>query len=226
MRFDLTKRQQEILRLVADRQPITSEEIAQQLGVARATIRPDLTLLTMAGLLDARPRVGYFTTGQGPEQVFSSLIRRRLVKEAMSRPVVIRETTSAYDAIATLFLEDAGTLFVVNEASLMTGVLSRKDLLKAAIGSGNLNEIPVHVLMTRMPHIVVCSPDEPAYDAAVRLMNTEVDALPVVEVADAHPQAGGSSPSPAYHPIGRFSKTNVVRLYTELGAVRQKGANL
>jgi DNA-binding FadR family transcriptional regulator len=38
--------------------------IAKKLNVRRATLRPDLTVLTMAGLLEARPRVGYFYTGK------------------------------------------------------------------------------------------------------------------------------------------------------------------
>lgn len=55
----LTPRQEEIVRLVKEGQPITSEALAGKLGVTRAALRPDLAILTMIGVLDARPKVGY-----------------------------------------------------------------------------------------------------------------------------------------------------------------------
>ena len=48
-----------------------------------------------------------------------------------------------------MFLEDVGTVFVLDEAGLLVGVVSRKDLLKAAINNGSdLREIPVVMVMT------------------------------------------------------------------------------
>ncbi|MDQ1145006.1 putative ArsR family transcriptional regulator [Bacillus sp. SORGH_AS 510] len=51
------------MQIVKESGPITGEQIADQLSLTRATLRPDLAILTMAGFLDARPRVGYFYTG-------------------------------------------------------------------------------------------------------------------------------------------------------------------
>ena len=51
----LTPRQEEIIKLVKEKQPITSEELASKVGVTRAALRPDLAILTMIGVLDARP---------------------------------------------------------------------------------------------------------------------------------------------------------------------------
>ena len=56
----LSKRQDEILRIVKESGPITGQQIAEKLSLTRAALRPDLAILTMAGNLDARPRVGYF----------------------------------------------------------------------------------------------------------------------------------------------------------------------
>ena len=56
-----------------------------------------------------------------------------------------------------MFLEDVGTLFVVDKNHYLQGVLSRKDLLRTSIGTQDLNKIPVHIIMTRMPNIVYCS---------------------------------------------------------------------
>ena len=66
--MELNKRQTEILEIVKGNGPITGEQIAERLNLARATIRPDLAILTMAGYLDARPRVGYFFSGKKPVQ--------------------------------------------------------------------------------------------------------------------------------------------------------------
>lgn len=59
--IELNKRQEEILEIVKENGPITGEQIAERLSLTRATLRPDLAILTMAGFFDARPRVGYFT---------------------------------------------------------------------------------------------------------------------------------------------------------------------
>ena len=51
----LTKRQENILEIVTNYGPITGERIAEMLSLTRATLRPDLAILTMSGLLEARP---------------------------------------------------------------------------------------------------------------------------------------------------------------------------
>lgn len=66
--IELNKRQDVILQIVKENGPITGEHIAERLGLTRATLRPDLAILTMAGFLDARPRVGYFYAGKKQRQ--------------------------------------------------------------------------------------------------------------------------------------------------------------
>jgi len=143
------------LQIVKDYGPITGESIAEKLNLTRATLRPDLAILTMAGYLEARPRVGYFYTGKTGTQLFADKIKKLKVEDYQSIPVVVNENVSVYDAIVTMFLEDVGTLFVVDEESLLAGVLSRKDLLRASIGKQELTAIPVNIIMTRMPNIAV-----------------------------------------------------------------------
>ena len=154
--MELNKRQTEILEIVKGNGPITGEQIAERLSLARATIRPDLAILTMAGYLDARPRVGYFYSGKKPVQSVADSMIGMKVGDFQSIPVVVAENVSVYDAICHMFLEDVGTLFVVDESSLLTGVLSRKDLLRTSLGNNELDKIPVHVIMTRMPNITYC----------------------------------------------------------------------
>ncbi|MGG5832489.1 HTH domain-containing protein, partial [Bacillus pumilus] len=151
--IELNKRQEQILQIVKENGPITGEHIADRLNLTRATLRPDLAILTMSGFLEARPRVGYFFTGKTGTQLLADKLKKLQVKDFQSIPVVIHENVSVYDAICTMFLEDVGTLFVVDDHSILTGVLSRKDLLRASIGKQELPSIPVHIIMTRMPNI-------------------------------------------------------------------------
>lgn len=56
----LSERQETILNIVKEQSPITGQHIAAQLHVTRAALRSDLAILTMLGLIDARPKLGYF----------------------------------------------------------------------------------------------------------------------------------------------------------------------
>lgn len=127
--IELNKRQEHILQIVKENGPITGEHIAEKLNLTRATLRPDLAILTMSGFLEARPRVGYFYTGKTGTQLLADKLKKLQVKDFQSIPVVIHENVSVYDAICTMFLEDVGTLFVVDRDAVLVGVLSRKDLL-------------------------------------------------------------------------------------------------
>ncbi|HIE12404.1 MAG TPA: transcriptional regulator [Desulfotomaculum sp.] len=207
--MELTRRQETILGIVKSEGPITSEQIADRLQLTRATLRPDLAILTMAGLLEARPRVGYYYTGKSPNEVVAARVRRYKVGELQSRPVVVNDQVSAHDAIVTMFLEDVGTLFVVREGGILEGIVSRKDLLKIALGGQEMRELPVSVIMTRLPKIVTTSPEEPVWEAAGKLVDHEVDTLPVVEAV-----AGGQKGDLLV--VGRFSKTTVTRLFVEI----------
>ena len=89
--------------IVKKHEPITSEQIADKLNLTRSALRPDLAVLTMIGILEARPRVGYFFTGKVPKNLISERISDIKVDKIKSVPSVIKEETSVYDAIVTLF---------------------------------------------------------------------------------------------------------------------------
>lgn len=203
--IELNKRQEEILEIVKGNGPITGEQIAERLSLTRATLRPDLAILTMAGYLDARPRVGYFYSGKKTGQAVIDSMMNMKVKDFQSIPVVVSENISVYDAICQMFLEDVGTLFVVDKNAYLTGVLSRKDLLRTSIGNQDLNHIPVHIIMTRMPNIAFCMKSDGLIQAAQKLIERQIDALPVVLE---HPDG--------YEVIGRLTKTNITRAFLSL----------
>ncbi|SCG83601.1 Transcriptional repressor ccpN Catabolite control protein N [Proteiniborus sp. DW1] len=206
--IQLSERQERIIDIVKTSQPITSEEIAKKLDLTRATIRPDLAILTMSGILDARPKVGYFYSGKEAFSFLLEQIKSINVSEIKSVPIVVDEQTTVYNAIVTLFLEDVGSIYVTSDG-LLTGVLSRKDFLKNAIGGIDLNNIPVGVIMTRMPNIITITPKESVLDAATKIIEHQVDSLPVVEEASINNKSG-------YRIIGRVSKTNVIRVFVDL----------
>lgn len=207
--IQLTARQLKIIEIVKSQGPITGEQIAGLLDLTRATLRPDLAILTMSGILDARPRVGYFYSGKSPQSFIAEGMRRVLVKDIKSVPVVISETASVYDSIVMMFTEDVGTLFVVGNGGVLVGVASRKDFLRSAVGKTDLHKMPVGMMMTRMPNIVTTTNEETVYEAARKIVDHEVDALPVVRVVmiDQEEQL---------EVIGRLTKTNITKLFVEL----------
>src|SRR5699024_3681464 len=115
-----SNRQEKIIEIVKENGPITGENIARKLSLPRATLRPDLTILTMAGFLEARLRVGYSFTGKTGSELLTERIKKFKVFEYQSVPVVVKEQASVYDAISMMFLEDVGTLFVVDDQSCLT----------------------------------------------------------------------------------------------------------
>lgn len=193
------------MQIVKQDGPITGEHIADQLNLTRATLRPDLAILTMAGFLDARPRVGYFYTGKSGTQLLTDSLNHIYVKDYQSIPVVVDESISVYDAIVTMFLEDVGTLFVVDKHALLVGVLSRKDLLRASIGKQELTTIPVNIIMTRMPNITVCTREDLLIDVAKKLIEKQIDALPVVKETEK-----------GFEVTGRVTKSNITKAFLEL----------
>lgn len=204
-KVEFSARQKKIVEIVKREGPITGEKISDQLDLSRATIRPDLAILTMSGFLDARPRVGYFYTGKKGTELLTEKIKTYLVKDFQSVPVVVKESVSVYDAISTMFLGDVGTLFVVDEHGCLTGVLSRKDLLRASIGNQDLSSVPVHIIMTRMPNITVVRPTDLLIDAAKKLIDKQIDGLPVVKESNHGLQV-----------VGRITKTTITSAFVDL----------
>lgn len=207
----LTKRQEEILELVKKHEPITSEHLASKLNVTRAALRPDLAILTMTGMLDAKPKVGYMYSKKGGNSIIYDSIKEIKVSEIKSKPAVISEDTIVYDAIVQLFLNDTGTIFIESNGYLV-GAVSRKDFLKIALGNTDIHKVPVGIIMTRMPNIITVFDNDTAYDAARKIIEHEVDSLPVVEkfVLD--------NGKEVFKITGKVSKTNVTRLFVKLGS--------
>ncbi len=209
--MEFSDRQEAIIEIVKKEGPITGEQIAKRLSLSRAALRTDLAILTTTGYLGARPRVGYYYSGQTLGKMLASKMESIKVKDIYSVPVAVAEDCSIYDAIVAMFIDDVGTLFVVGEGGFLEGVVSRKDFLKIALGSKDLQNVPVSVIMTRMPNIVTIGPEESAMFAAKKLIDHEVDALPVVRTGK------DNDCQKKYKIVGRLSKTSITRVFAEFG---------
>lgn len=178
--MDFTERQNKIIEIVKEHEPISGDRIAGYLGLSRATLRSDLAVLTMVGILDARTKVGYFYTGQDVKPLVYDQLFEVTVKEVMITPIIVEQTLSVYDAVTNLFMYDVGSLYVKNDQDELVGVISRKDFLRFVIGNSNAENTPVAMIMTRMPNIVTVTPEWTILEAGNLLMQHQVDSLPVV----------------------------------------------
>ena len=206
--IQLNPRQLKIIDIVKENEPITSEHIASILNVTRATLRSDLAILTMTGILDARPKVGYFYSGINGSSLVGNNIKDKKVKDIMSMPVVIKQDINIYESIVTMFLSDVGSIFIIDDNENLCGIVSRKDLLKATIGSADINKIPVGMIMTRTPNVVTADKDDDIILATKKIIEHEVDSIPVVETSEEDENY--------VKVIGRLSKTNITKLFLEL----------
>lgn len=202
--MDLTKRQKQIIEIVKQHEPITGNDIAEKLDIAKSTIRSDLSVLTLTGILDGRPKVGYIYSGLTFQPMLHETISGKVVEDIMSSPVIIQADTTVHDAMTMLFMYDVGSIFIAEgESNELLGVVSRKDLLRT-MATGQANTTPVAIVMTRMPNIIVATKDMPVLEAGKLIVNHQVDSLPVIADTD------------SYEIIGRISKTSLVQLFVEL----------
>lgn len=209
MNIKLSPRQEQIIKLVKENEPITSEAIAQKLGLTRSALRPDLSILTMTGILQARPKVGYIYGKKYSDENTSNYIRSLKVKEAMSKPILVTEETTVYEAILNLFLNDAGTLFIENGGYLV-GAVSRKDFIKMAMGTADMHRVPVGIIMTRMPNIIHVGEEDTVFNAAKKIIEHQVDCLPVVRK-----EITGEKEN--YKIVGKISKTTITGIFVRMG---------
>lgn len=202
--MDLTKRQKQIIEIVKQHEPITGNDIAEKLDIAKSTIRSDLSVLTLTGILDGRPKVGYIYSGLTFQPMLHETISGKVVEDIMSSPVIIQADTTVHDAMTMLFMYDVGSIFIAEgESNELLGVVSRKDLLRT-MATGQANTTPVAIVMTRMPNIIAVTKDMPVLEAGKLIVNHQVDSLPVIADTD------------SYEIIGRISKTSLVQLFVEL----------
>ena len=206
-RVKLSKRQEQIAQIVREEGPVTGSAIAEHLEVTRSALRSDLSVLTMLGVLDARPNVGYYYVGLSKETQTAERLKSFLVSDVLSQAVVVNGDTSLYDTIVTLFTEDVGTILVC-DGSYLVGVVSRKDLLRASMGQTDSHTMPISMIMTPVSKVIAVEPTDTLVEAAQKMIDYEVDCLPVVVRED----VGNKK---RLKVVGRVSKTTVAKVFLE-----------
>ncbi|PLS32517.1 transcriptional repressor CcpN [Carnobacterium maltaromaticum] len=196
--MELTTRQKKIIQIVKTDEPISADNIAKQLSLSKPTLRSDLAILTMTGILDARPKVGYFFSGQNFDPLLFDDLYEKKITEIMVPPINVKKETTVSDAVTMLFMHDVGTLYVVENDELL-GVISRKDLLRSTISSTDTHIIPVAMIMTRMPNVITIQENERILDAGYKIIQHEIDSIPVVDTQN------------PLKVIGKISKTVVLK---------------
>lgn len=191
----LTERQEKILDFVKQKSPVSGEAIAQELGLSRSALRTDFSILIKGGFLESKKNYGY---------MYQEKQQKNRVGQAMGLPKAVDSKTSVYETIVYMFENDIGSVFVTEEEEVLVGVVSRKDLLKAALGNKKLESLPVHMIMTRMPNLIYVEEKDEIALAVEKIIRHEIDSLPVVRLENEH-----------CYLVGRFSKTSIAKLYLE-----------
>lgn len=195
----LTPRQEEIIQIVKKYEPITGDEIAKRLSLTRSALRTDFSVLTSKGILKSKTRVGY---------VYQGLEQKKFIREIMGEAISVESNISVHDTILQMFLKDVGTIFITENKSLV-GIVSRKDLLKIAIGNTDITKVPISIVMTRMPNIVYCEENEEIIQGVRKIINHQIDCLPVVKIINTENKQ-------VYKIVGRVTKTNITKLFLDI----------
>jgi CBS domain-containing protein len=204
--MNLSDRQLKIIEIIKEKGSITGEKIAEILGVTRSALRTDFSLLIKSEIIKSKTKVGYSLNLDRTSRNEKRNLKDLKVKEFLGDALVLPEKATIHDGIVEIFTRDSGTIYITN-GDLLSGVVSRKDLLKAAIGGMDLSALPISLIMSRMPNIYFCTSESTLYEAAEIIVKKEVDSLPVVEYSE---ELSG------YKIIGKISKTDLSKILFEI----------
>lgn len=200
-----TELQQNVIELLKERGHLKTTEIAKDLNVTKSDLESDLVTLINLEIVGKNDKYGYFYQGNRSYVVFAEILKYYSVENIMSMPMIIEDRLSVYDAIVTLFLENVGSIYVTRNNNLV-GVVSRKDLLRAAIGNQDLKKTPINMVMTRMPNIKTVTPDTSVFACAKKIVDSQIDGVPVIKEEDEITRV-----------VGRVTKTNLTNLFVRMG---------
>lgn len=201
--MQLTERQKEIVEIIKKHGPITGDEIAKMIYITRSALRTDFSILRKVSIIKSKQKVGYTYN-----EAFVESNNKTLVKHIMSMPITIDESYSVYKTVLLMFEKDIGTIFITKDGNL-AGIVSRKDLLRIAIGKRDIEQIPINLIMTRMPNIVFATEDETIESCVKKIIEHQIDSVPVVRITEKNSRE-------SYKVVGRFTKTNVSKLLLDI----------
>src|SRR5688500_2191982 len=83
-------------------QPMRQEEIARRLGVSRLPVREALNRLATEGLVELKPRRGFFVTSLNADEIEDIFDMRALLEQRAGHLATERRTIADADAIDTI----------------------------------------------------------------------------------------------------------------------------
>ncbi len=216
--IQLSSRQELIIKMLKESGPLTAEQISSRLDLSKPTIRPDLAVLSLAGFLDAKPKVGYFVCIKENQGIFMRYVRTLKVAELMSTPTIVQENSSAFDAGVRFFTDDVGSVYIVDHENSLVGVASRKDFLRVSLGGADLEKLPVSMLMTKHPNVQFVKEDDDIYTAAKILRDFSIESLPVISFSNSpHDES-----KRILKVLGRISLETINSIFVEAGEVLER----
>lgn len=203
--MEITHRQEYILSILKEENSASLNFIENASKLTKEEILEDLKALSGLKLVREEDDRYYFH-GAKYYSFFEQIIKNYPVSNVMSMPVVMEDTSSIYDAVVNIFLNNIGTLYV-SKNGYLSGVISRKDIIRSTVGEIDPYITPINLIMTRMPNIIYAKEEDSIYSCVKKLVDYQIDSIPVVEEVE----------DKKYKIIGRFTKTNVANIFVGLG---------
>ncbi|WP_297407380.1 helix-turn-helix transcriptional regulator [uncultured Cetobacterium sp.] len=211
--MDLTERQREIVEIIKNHGPITGDDIAKMIYITRSALRTDFSILKKMSIIKSKQKIGYTYN-----EAFVESNNKSLVKHIMGPSITIDDTYSVYQTVLLMFDKDIGTIFITKDGSLC-GIVSRKDLLRTAIGKRDIEQIPINLIMTRMPNLIYALEDETIECCVKKIIEHQIDSVPVVRIKERNGKE-------VHEVVGRFTKTNVSKLLLDIFENKNKSKKI
>jgi CBS domain-containing protein len=101
------------------------------------------------------------------------------IESLISRDLLRTTTDTTLSDVATTMISMASGSVLVFDAQELVGVITLRDIVRAALREPDIAQVPVEKYMTTQPWVV--SPDWSVQDIAARMINHGIEHVPVVQ---------------------------------------------
>lgn len=135
----------------------------------------------LPGESECRQCLGDLTALDRPapqDRVESSLMQDSVGQLNPRPPVTVLQSATVAQTLQLMIDEEVGAVLVVDDAGLLVGIFSERDLLTKIVGTGPLDQLPVEQYMTPRPQTI--GPDDKLAAALQKMDVGGYRHLPVV----------------------------------------------
>jgi CBS domain-containing protein len=104
---------------------------------------------------------------------------RMSIESLISRDLLRTTADATLSDVATTMISMASGSVLVFDAQKLAGVITLRDIVRAALQEPDIAQVPVKKYMTTQPWVV--SPDWSVQDIATRMINHGIEHVPVVQ---------------------------------------------